>query len=84
MVRGYPLFGLRFCHWRLYLHAIGRERVTQECTGQGSAGGLQLAWAVRYVVVCHEVVSEIGGWWEPDSLCFKVSFSADWKTWEIG
>ena len=30
--------------------------------------------AVRYVVVCHEVVSEIGGWWEPDSLCFKVSF----------
>ena len=34
----------------------------------------QRSRAVRCVAVCHEVVSEIGGWWEPYSLCFKVSF----------
>ena len=32
------------------------------------------ARAVRYDAVYHEVMSEIGGWWEPGSLYFKVSF----------
>ena len=77
MVRGYPLFSLRFCHRRLYLHAIGRERFTKEYTGQGPAGGLQLAWPANSAVstvTCSTLRRGVGGWCEQDSLCFKVSF----------